>query len=176
MIEEKASTYYPYVEAVYSCPLFGNRFGMVIQTVYYEDEANISAQHHALLDVTKQIPKAKRNKPITLDITSEPRTSEGSMYDNPYIAEEDPSRYGLKPRFKPLMYSKKVVWARLAIPLVGPMLESRAIISSADLYHRLHRRSYCWYHGDDGWGKMGESDLRVLEKKILAKNKQRSKL
>ncbi len=32
IIEEKASTYYPYVEAVYSCPLFGDRFAMTIQT------------------------------------------------------------------------------------------------------------------------------------------------
>lgn len=71
------------------------------------------------------------------------------------------------------MYSLKVVWVRLAIPLVGAALERRAIASSRDLYHRLHRRSYCWFHGDEGWSKMTLNDVRALEKRVL---KLRAKL
>jgi hypothetical protein len=36
VVEEKASTYYPYVEAIYTCPLFGERFTMTIQTGEYK--------------------------------------------------------------------------------------------------------------------------------------------
>jgi hypothetical protein len=52
----------------------------------------------------------------------------------------DPLRHGLKRGWKPQMFSLKVVWVRVALPLVGAMLERKAIASSFDVYHRLHRR------------------------------------
>ncbi len=88
----------------------------------------------------------------------------------------DPMKHGLQPGWKPKMVSVKVVWVRLALPLVGPVLERKAIASSQDLYHRLHRRAYCWYHGDNGWGKIKSIDeVRALEKRVMA-TKVRAKL
>eukprot|EP01117_Protostelium_nocturnum_P013076 TRINITY_DN4852_c4_g1_i1.p1 TRINITY_DN4852_c4_g1~~TRINITY_DN4852_c4_g1_i1.p1 ORF type:complete len:319 (-),score=114.95 TRINITY_DN4852_c4_g1_i1:69-1025(-) len=37
-VEEKAWNAYPYVKTVYSCPLFGDRFSIVSETRYFEDD------------------------------------------------------------------------------------------------------------------------------------------
>lgn len=88
VVEESATTFYPYVEAVYTSPLFGERFAMTIQTVYTSTLNGVSAKHAALMQATKLTPGATRNPPVTIDICAQPQTSEGSLYDNPYVEEE----------------------------------------------------------------------------------------
>jgi hypothetical protein len=88
VVEERASTFYPYVEAVYSCPLFGQRFAMVIQTVYCESRAKIAPTYEALMAAVRRIPKAQKNAPVTIDITAPPKTSEGSLYEHVYSKDE----------------------------------------------------------------------------------------
>jgi hypothetical protein len=166
VIEEDAYTFYPYVEAVYACPLFGARFAMTIQTVYCESEEKMAPQHLKLLNAVRGIKGLSKGKTKTLDIGSPPRTSDGSMYNNVYVKSEDPREFGLSPKWERKMLAVKLVCIRLAIPLVGPMLQTRAVSSSEDLYHRLHRRSYCWKFGKDGWGTMKIADVRKLEQRM----------
>ena len=173
VIEEDAYTYYPYVEAVYSCPLFGDRFAMTIQTLYCVDETKIAPQHQKLLQAVRTIKGVTKNKVKTLDIATPPKTSSGSMYNNVYVKSEDPREYGLTPQWERKMVAIKVVCIRMAIPLVGSMLQNRAVASSDDLYHRLHRRSYCWKFGKDGWGAMKLSDVRKLEQRMVTKIKSK---
>lgn len=100
-----------------------------------------------------------------------PRTTDGSMYNNVYSKAEDPKEFGLVQgkKWPNKIFSVKLLWVRLALPLVGSMLETRAVVSAYDLYHRLHRRSYCWKFEDGkvpGWGKMQAGDIRALETKV----------
>lgn len=168
IIEEDAWTFYPYVEAVYSCPLFGERFAMTIQTVYCEDDTKMDPRYMRLLDATRSVRPLERLKLKTIDIATRPTTSDGSMYNNTYVKSEDPREFGLTPKWEKKLVAVKLLCVRLAIPLVGPMLQRRAIASSEDLYHRLHRRSYCWHFGKDGWGAMKIRDVRKLEARITA--------
>lgn len=174
VVEERAVSHYPYVEAVYRCPLFGDRFAMSIQTLYCTSRAAVEPQYAALLQRTRAIPDATVAPPITVDICAAPATSVGSMYDNPYVAAEDPAAYGLRSGFAASMVAVKVVWVRLALPLVGASLERRAIASAGDVYHRLHRRAYAWYHGGDaerGWQHMTLEDVRALEQRTKIRSK-----
>jgi len=175
VIEEDAWTFYPYVEAVYACPLFGQRFAMTIQTVYCEDDGSMDPKYEKLLNMTRSIRSLEKRPVKTIDISTPPKTSDGSMYNNVYVASEDPRQFGLSPQWEKKMVSVKLLCIRLNIPLVGSMLQRRGLNSSEDLYHRLHRRAYCWHFGDKGWGNMRIRDVRKMEKK-LPKMKLRSKL
>jgi hypothetical protein len=94
-----------------------------------------------------------------------------SLFESSTLKAEDPKEFGLVPNWERKMVAVKLVCVRLAIPLIGGMLQSRAVTSSEDLYHRLHRRSYCWKFGKEGWGNMKISDVRKLEQKMKIRSK-----
>lgn len=130
VIEEDAWTFYPYVEAVYKCPLFGERFAMTIQTVYCENDALMDPKYRTLLDKTRSIRRLEKSSIKTIDICTAPKTSSGSMYNNVYVKCEDPREFGLTPQWQRKSTAVKVLCIRLNIPLVGGMLQRRALSSS----------------------------------------------
>jgi hypothetical protein len=84
----EAHTYYPYVEALYSCPLFGERFAMTIQTVYCEDESVMPEKYRKLMQKTRNIRSLQKERVKTIDIATRPTTSKNSMYNNVYLKSE----------------------------------------------------------------------------------------
>ena len=169
VVEEDAYIFYPYIEAVYRCPLFGERFSMTIQTLCCQDTSKVSASHKRLLNKTRNIRDVQKKGTKIIDVLSDPKTSEGSLYNNVYVKAEDPREYGLKSDWKRKMVVMKLVWIHVSIPLIGSMLQNRALLSSGDIYHRLHRRSYCWYFGENGWKTFSDEDVRALENKLTKK-------
>ena len=155
VINEHASLCYPFVKAVYDCPLLGSsRFEMEIETIY-----------HSLpqLDNVFQIPSSLLSKRqiIQIDITTPtPATPTPSPSKN-----EDPLTYSFSPLPRDWQKNSKerrmCVYKLIKVKInywpITSTLQSLLHNNLLQFYWNLHRTSYCTQHI---WKKLSLTQLQ----------------
>jgi hypothetical protein len=160
-VEEKSWNAYPYVKTVYTCPFFGERFSIVSETKYVDDDGssenalNLSAENLAQREVD------------TIDIVTE------DVDPRYYKKEEDPKLYvsektgrgklqaGWHKTHKPVMCIYKVAYVEFRV--WGLQTKSEQWLHKSmvrDVVLLGHKQAFCWL---DEWIGMTLEHIRQYE-------------
>lgn len=161
VVEEKAWNAYPFVRTEYTCPFFGERFSIVSETRYYDDDGEQENVHQLS-------PAALKEREVEyIDIALE-------KIEPPYYKpEEDPllfcsttlQRGPLKPGWrqhqKPLMCIYKITWVKFAVWGLQTKAEQWLQKSMVrDVLTLGHKQAFCWI---DLWHPLTMEDIRAYE-------------
>lgn len=160
-VEEKAWNSYPYVKTVYTCPFFGDRFSIVSETRYYDDDGTQENVHKLAPDVLAQ------REVDFVDIANE------EVDPRYYKKEEDPKLFVSKvdgrgklgkdwqKTHKPRMCIYKAAWVEFRVWGVQTKAEQWLQKSMVrDVILLGHKQAFCWM---DEWYNLTIEDIRKYE-------------
>jgi len=160
-VEEKAWNAYPYVKNVYSCPAFGDRFSIVAETRYLEDNCAHENVHNLSPEVLAQ------REVDAIDIANE--EIDASYYkkeeDPKFFKSEKTGRGPLSAEWrkevKPLMCIYKIAYVQFQYWGFQTMAESWIHKSMVrDVVLLGHKQAFCWI---DEWFGLTIADIRKYE-------------
>eukprot|EP00027_Filamoeba_sp_ATCC50430_P009795 CAMPEP_0168559810 /NCGR_PEP_ID=MMETSP0413-20121227/10724_1 /TAXON_ID=136452 /ORGANISM="Filamoeba nolandi, Strain NC-AS-23-1" /LENGTH=273 /DNA_ID=CAMNT_0008591067 /DNA_START=53 /DNA_END=871 /DNA_ORIENTATION=+ len=161
-VEEKAWNAFPYVKNIYTCPLLGDRFSIVAETRYYDNDDGKQEN-------VNNLPKDQLSQREVeyIDIVNE------DVDPRYYKKEEDPRLYesqktgrgklgkDWKTTCNPLMWIYKTCWVELRV--WGVQTKGEAWIHKSmvrDVILLGHKQAFCWM---DEWFDMTIEDVRKYE-------------
>jgi len=160
-VEEKAWNAYPYVKTIYTCPIFGERFSIVSETRYFDDDGSQENVHNLDKDQLKQ------RQVEFVDIVME------EIDPRYYKKEEDPKLFvsqktkrgplaeNWQKTQKPLMCIYKLTYVEFKVWGLQTTAESWIQKSMVhDVLTLGHKQAFCWM---DEWFDMTIDDLRKFE-------------
>jgi len=161
-VEEKAWNAYPYVKNVYTCPFFGERFSIVAETRYLDNDCDQTNVNKLPQDQLSQCEVDR------IDIVNE-------ELDNTYYykKEEDPKLFlstktgrgqlgkDWHKTHKPLMCIYKTAWVEFKVWGLQTKAEQWLQKSMVrDVVLLGHKQAFCWI---DEWYGMNMEDIRKYE-------------
>lgn len=162
-VEEKSWNAYPYVRTEYTCPFFGERFSILSETKYYDDDDGKQENVFGLSDAA-----LKERQVESIDIVSE------EVNPQYYKPEEDPKifksvktgRGQLKKDWqktgeKPQMMIYKLQTVKFQYWGMQGKVEQWIMKSMVrDVLLLGHKQAFCWM---DEWFDLTIDDLRKIE-------------
>jgi len=160
-VEEKAWNAYPYVKNIYTCPLFGERFSIVSETRYYDDDGTQENVHNL---------NAEQLAQRTVDFIDIVEENVDPRY---YKPEEDPNLFLSKKcgrgklqkdwqkNTKPLMCIYKIAHVEFRVWGLQTKVESwiqKSMVRDTVLLG--HKQAFCWI---DEWLNLTIEEIRKFE-------------
>jgi len=160
-VEEKAWNAYPYVKIEYSCPFFGERFSIVSETRYYDDDGSQNNVHNLndeqlklrevdFVDIATEVVDPKYYKP-----------EEDPLLYNSKKTGRGPLLSGWQKTSKPLMCIYKLATVTFNMWPISGKVETYIQKSMVrDVILLGHKQAFAWI---DEWLEMTMDDIRKYE-------------
>mmetsp|Transcript_27485 Transcript_27485/g.47436 ORF Transcript_27485/g.47436 Transcript_27485/m.47436 type:complete len:279 (+) Transcript_27485:55-891(+) len=168
VVEEKSWNAYPHCKTVYSCPFFGNKFSMIVESMHLPDYG----QTENAMGLDEKALKGRTVDPI--DIANDPVESKD------YKKEEDPTKVtsktgripisgkGWQKSASTIMCCYKLCTVEIKIWGLQTRLEKFAQHVLRNVFLIYNRKAVCW---TDEWFGLTIEDIRKMEdktQKVLA--------
>jgi len=162
VVEEKAWNAYPFVRNVYSCPFFGDRFSIIAETRYVDDDCSIENVNNLAPDVISQ----REIEYIDIAMDEVDNTSYYKPEEDPKLFLSSKTGRGKLQKDwsktqKPLMCIYKTAWVEFKV--WGLQTKSEQWIHRSmvrDVVLLGHKQAFCWI---DEWFNLAIDDIRKYE-------------